>query len=42
MKDHLLIHYDESDIRFTKPNERIWDMHVIPFNELDTVLKEGL
>ncbi|ABX81468.1 hypothetical protein [Acholeplasma laidlawii] len=35
-------HYDESDVRFTKPNERIWDMHVIPFNELDTVLKEGL
>ena len=35
-------HYDESDIRYTKPNMRIWDMHIIPMNELDTVLKEGL
>lgn len=35
-------HYDESEIRFTNPNEKIWDMHVIPANELDTVLKEGL
>lgn len=35
-------HYDESEIRYTKPKDRIWDMHIIPMNELDTVLKEGL
>lgn len=35
-------HYDESDIRFTNPKERIWDMYVIPMYALETTLKEGL
>lgn len=35
-------HYDENDIRFTKPKDKIWDMHIIPANILDETLKEGL
>lgn len=35
-------HYDENEIRYTKPNERIWDMHIMHASELETVLKEGL
>ncbi len=35
-------HYDESEIRYTNPKERIWDMHIIPMHQLEEVLKEGL
>jgi hypothetical protein len=35
-------HYDESEIRFTSPKERIWDMYVIPMHQLEATLKEGL
>src|SRR5690554_939380 len=38
----FMYHYDESEIRFTNPKERIWDMHIIPMHELEAVLKEGL
>ena len=35
-------HYDESEIRYTEPKKRIWDMHVIYAGDLESVLKEGL
>jgi len=34
--------YDENEIRFTKPSEKVWDMTIIGAHELDEVLKEGL
>lgn len=38
----FMYHYDENEIRFTKPKEKIWDMHIIPAHILEEVLKEGL
>ncbi len=37
----FMYHYDENEIRFTNPKEKIWDMHIIPYNQLETVLEEG-
>lgn len=38
----FMYHYDENEIRFTKPKERFWDMQVIAYNNLEEALQEGL
>ncbi|CDR31032.1 Uncharacterised protein [Acholeplasma oculi] len=37
----FMYHYDENEIRFTNPKEKIWDMHIIAASELESTLKEG-
>ncbi|VEU82543.1 hypothetical protein [Acholeplasma hippikon] len=38
----FMYHYDENEIRFTKPKEKFWNMQVIPASLLEEALKEGL
>lgn len=37
----FMYHYDENELRFIKPNDLVWDMHIIAKKDLDTTLKEG-
>lgn len=35
-------HYDESEIRFIKSGDLVWDFHVIGYQDLEDVLSTGL
>ncbi len=37
----FMYHYDENEIRFTNPKEKVWDMHIIAAASLSEALKEG-
>lgn len=37
----FMYHYDENEIRFTNPKEKIWDMHIVSYQQLESVLEEG-
>jgi|SRR5690606_39096837 len=38
----FMYQYDENEIKFTTPKTKVWDYVVIPYNELEEVLKEGI
>lgn len=37
----FMYHYDENELRFIKPSDLVWNMHIIAKKDLEATLKEG-